>query len=177
MDSSRFGAYAQYVCWPETALLAQRPAGLSDAEAVALPYGGLLASHFLRRAHVSSGQEVLVYGASGAVGTSAVQLATHAGARVTGVCSTGNIELVRSLGAADVIDYTREELSARGVRYDAVLDAVGKRKSRSALAAAEDVLAPSGCVVSVDDGTPKLLRRTWSWSRGSHRQAAAAAID
>jgi len=156
MDFKRFGGYAQYVCWPETALLAPRPAGLSDAEAAALLYGGMLASHFLRRAHVSAGQEVLVYGASGAVGTSAVQLAAHAGARVTGVCSTRNIELVRSQGAADVIDYTRENLSARGVRYDVVLDAVGKRKSRTALRAAKDLLAPGGRVVSVDDGTPDL---------------------
>jgi NADPH:quinone reductase-like Zn-dependent oxidoreductase len=158
LDFKRFGTYAQYVCWPETALLAERPASLSDAEAAALPYGGLLAAHFLRRAQVTAGQEVLVYGASGAVGTSAVQLAVHAGARVTGVCSTGNIELVRSLSAADVIDYTREDLSARGVRYDVVLDAVGKRKSRAALQAAKDLLAPGRRVVSVDDGTPKLLQ-------------------
>lgn len=156
MDFKRFGAYAQYVRWPETALLVARPAGLTDAQAAALPYGGMLASHFLRRAHVCAGQEVLVYGASGAVGTSAVQLATHAGARVTGVCSTGNIELVRSLGAADVIDYTRENVSARAVRYDVVLDAVGKRKSRAALRTAKDLLAPGGRVVSVDDGTPDL---------------------
>lgn len=157
-DIKRCGAYAQYVCWPEDSLLAERPTGLSDAEAAALPYGGLLASHILRRAQVAAGQEVLAYGASGAVGTSAVQLAAHAGARVTGVCSSGNLELVRSLGAVDVIDYTREKLSARGVRYDVVLDAVGKRKSRAALRAAKGLLAPGGRVVSVDDGSPRLLQ-------------------
>jgi NADPH:quinone reductase-like Zn-dependent oxidoreductase len=158
LDFKRFGTYAQYVCWPETGLLAERPTSLSDAEAAALPYGGLLASHFLRRAQIAAGQEVIVYGASGAVGTSAVQLAAHASARVTGVCSTGNLELVRSLGAVDVIDYTCEELSARGVRYDVFLDAVGRHKSKAALRAAGDLLAPGGRVVSVDDGQPELLQ-------------------
>jgi NADPH:quinone reductase-like Zn-dependent oxidoreductase len=84
----RFGTYAQYVCWPEDGLLARRPANLTDEEAAAIPYGGLLALHVLRKADVRAGQRVLVYGASGAVGTSAVQVARHLGAQVTGVCST-----------------------------------------------------------------------------------------
>ena len=86
-----FGTYAQYVCWPEDGLLARRPANLTDEEAVAIPYGGLLASSFLRKAHLRAGQSILVFGASGAVGTSAVQLARHFGAQVTGVCSTANV--------------------------------------------------------------------------------------
>ena len=125
----RFGTYAQYVCWPEDGLLATRPANLTDEEAAAIPYGGLLALHFLRKADVRAGQRVLVYGASGAVGTSAVQLARHLGAEVTGVCSTANVDLVASLGATTVIDYTREDFTDGAERYDLILDAVGKRKS------------------------------------------------
>jgi NADPH:quinone reductase-like Zn-dependent oxidoreductase len=101
----RFGTYAQYVCWPEDGLLATRPANVTDEEAAAISYGGLLALHFLRGADVRAGQRVLIYGASGAVGTSAVQLARHLGAEVTGVCSTANLDLVASLGATTVVDY------------------------------------------------------------------------
>lgn len=135
---------------------APRPAELTDEEAASIPYGGLLALHFLRRAGVQAGQRVLVYGASGAVGTSAVQLARHFGAEVTGVCGTANLALVRSLGAATVVDYTREDFTVRGERYDVILDAVGKRKSAAALRRSERALAPGGKRVSVDDGRPKL---------------------
>jgi NADPH:quinone reductase-like Zn-dependent oxidoreductase len=107
-----FGTYADHVCWPEDGPLATRPADLTDEEAAAIPYGGPLALHFLRRADVQAGQRVLVHGASGAVGTSAVQLARHFGAEVTGVCSTVNLALVRSLGATTVVDYTREDFTA-----------------------------------------------------------------
>lgn len=155
-DRRRFGTYAQYVCWPQDALLTTRPANLTDEEAAAIPYGGLLALHFLHRAGVAAGHRILIYGASGAVGTSAVQLASAFGAHVTGVCSTSNVELVRSLGAERVIDYTREDFSADSVCYDVFLDAVGKRKSADALRKAKLVLAPGGRCVSVDDGTPKL---------------------
>jgi NADPH:quinone reductase-like Zn-dependent oxidoreductase len=154
----RFGTYAQFACWPEDGLLATRPANLTDEEAAAIPYGGLLALHVLRKADVWSGQRVLVYGASGAVGTSAVQLARHLGADVTGVCSTSNLDLVASLGATRVIDYTREDFTDGADRYDLVLDAVGKRKSAAALRRCRQVLAPGGACVSIDDGTPKLLR-------------------
>ena len=152
-----FGTYADYVCWPEDGLLAMRPANLTNEEAASVPYGGLLALHVLRRANVQAGQRVLVYGASGAVGTSAVQLAKHFGAEVTGVCSTANLALVRSLGATTVVDYTREDFSDRGQRYDLIFDAVGKRKSAAGLRRCERALASGGKRVSVDDGTPKLL--------------------
>lgn len=154
----RFGTYAQYVCWPEDGLLAPRPANLTDEESAAIPYGGLLALHFLRKACVRAGQSVLVFGASGAVGTSAVQLARHLGAEVTGVCSTANVELVTSLGATRVVDYTVEDFADRAERYDLVFDAVGKGKSASALRRCRRVLAPGGACVSVDDGTPNLRR-------------------
>jgi NADPH:quinone reductase-like Zn-dependent oxidoreductase len=156
LDRRRFGTYAQYVCWPQDALLATRPVNLTDEEAAALPYGGLLASHFLRKGGLHAGQRVLVYGASGAVGTSAVQLAGHAGARVTGVCSTANLELVASLGAVAVVDYTAEDFRERSERYDLILDAVGKTKSAAALRRCRQVLAPGGVCISVDDGTPHL---------------------
>ncbi|MEI6449998.1 MAG: NAD(P)-dependent alcohol dehydrogenase [Actinomycetes bacterium] len=152
-----FGTYAEYVCWPEDGLLARRPAALTDEEAASIPYGGLLALHVLRRANLRAGQRVLVYGASGAVGTSAVQLARHFGAEVTGVCSAANLELVRSLGATTVVDYAREDFSDRGERYDLIFDAVGKRKSATALRHCERALASGGKRVSVDDGRPKLL--------------------
>lgn len=153
-----FGTYAQFVCWPEDALLATRPANLTDEESAAIPYGGLLALHFLRKAGVRAGQSVLVFVASGAVGTSAVQLARHLGAEITGVCSTANVELVASLGATTVIDYTREDFADKTARYDLIFDAVGKRKSTAALRRCRHVLAPGGACVSVDDGTPKLRR-------------------
>jgi len=154
----RFGTYAQYVCWPEDGLLATRPANLTDEEAAAIPYGGLLALSFLRKADVREGQRVLIYGASGAVGTSAVQLARHFGAEVTGVCSTANVDLVASLGATTVIDYTAGDFTDGAARYDLIFDAVGKRKSAAALRRFRQVLAPGGAGVSVDDGRPKLLR-------------------
>ena len=154
----RFGTYAQYVCWPEDGLLATRPANLTDEEAAAIPYGGLLALSYLRKADVRAGQRVLVYGASGAVGTSAVQLARHFGAQVTGVCSTSNVDLVASLGATTVIDYTHEDFTDGAERYDLIFDAVGKRKSAAALRRCRQVLAPGGVCVSVDDGKPKLRR-------------------
>ncbi len=154
----RFGTYAQYVCWPEDGLLATRPANLTDEEAAAIPYGGLLAFHFLRKADVRAGQRVLVFGASGAVGTSAVQLARHFGAEVTGVCSTANVDLVASLGATTVIDYTSEDFTDQATRYDLIFDAVGKRKNAAALRRCRKVLAPGGACVSVDDGTPNLRR-------------------
>lgn len=158
LDKRRFGTYAQYVCWPEDGLLAKAPANLSDDEAAAVPYGGLLGLSYLRKAGVRAGQRVLVFGASGAVGTSAVQLANHLGAEVTGVCSTANVELVRALGATKVIDYTAEDFTCGADRYDVIFDAVGKRKSAAALRRCGGVLASGGVCISVDDGSPDLRR-------------------
>lgn len=157
-DQRRFGTYAEFVCWPEDGLLTTRPANLTDAEAAAIPYGGLLALAYLRKAGLRAGQRVLVYGASGAVGTSAVQLARHLGADVTGVCSTVNVDFVASLGATAVIDYTAEDFTARAEQYDLIFDTVGRRKSAAALRRCRRVLAPGGSCVSVDDGRPKLRR-------------------
>jgi NADPH:quinone reductase-like Zn-dependent oxidoreductase len=157
LDRHCFGAYAEYACWPADGVLAMRPANLTYAQAAALPNGGLLAMHFLRKMNVHSGQRVLIYGASGAVGTSAVQLARHLGADVTGVCSGANRQLVQSLGATAVIDYTTEDFTAKAETYDLIFDAVGKRKSSQALRHCRRVLTPGGACASVDHGTPKLL--------------------
>lgn len=152
MRSLRFGAYAEYICLPEDSVLALRPVNLTHTEAAAIPYGGLLALHYLRKGAIQSGQSVLIYGASGANGTAAVQLAKHFGAKVTGVCSTRNLELVKSLGAETVIDYTREDFTTRSERYDFIFDAVGRKKS--APVPFGHALAPGGKFISVDDGRP-----------------------
>ena len=154
---AKFGTYAELVCVPEDGFITQKPSNLSYEDAAAIPYGGLLAVSFLRKARVGSGQRVLIYGASGAIGTTAIQVVKHLGSRVTAVCSTVNLELVKSLGADMVVDYTREDFTKRGERYDVVLDAVGKRKSARALANARNALTATGVVVSVDDGLAKPL--------------------
>jgi NADPH:quinone reductase-like Zn-dependent oxidoreductase len=117
-------------------------------QAAALSVGGVTALHFLRSGDIQAGQRALIYGASGSVGTYAVQLARHFGAQVTGTCSTRNVDLVRSLGAGAVIDYTQEDFAEHGERYDLVFDAVGKTSA----AKAEQVLAPGGSFVTVQKG-------------------------
>jgi len=124
------GANAEYVCVRESGPLAHKPAGMSFEEAAAVCDGAIIALACLERADLRKGQSILVYGASGSIGTAAVQLAKHFGADVTAVCNTKNLELVRSLGADTVIDYTQEDFTKNGETYDVILDAVGKHSFR-----------------------------------------------
>jgi NADPH:quinone reductase-like Zn-dependent oxidoreductase len=145
---ARSGAHAEYVCVREQGALARMPAGMSFDDAAPLTDGAALALACLRKAGPLDGRRVLVYGASGAVGTAGVQLAKHFGAHVTAVCNTKNIELVRSLGADAVIDYEREDFTKSGETYDVVFDAVGKHSFRRARRS----LDPGGTFVDTDLG-------------------------
>lgn len=141
----KFGTYATYKTMPQDGFVTMMPANMTYEEAAAVPVGGITALGMWNKAGLQAGQSVLVYGASGSVGTFAVQLATYRGATVTGVCSTSNLALVRGLGAETAIDYTTTNYATQSARYDIVLDAVGKTSAKQAQA----VLKPSGQFISV----------------------------
>ncbi|QTL47863.1 MULTISPECIES: NAD(P)-dependent alcohol dehydrogenase [Priestia] len=146
MTGMKFGGYAEYICLPEKGTIAVKPENVTYEEAASISFGGTTALHFFRKGNIQAGQKVLIYGASGAVGTAAVQLANYYGAEVTGVCSAKNSELVKSLGADRVIDYQNEDFTEKQERYDLIFDAVGKITKNQC----KEALALNGRFVSVE---------------------------
>jgi NADPH:quinone reductase-like Zn-dependent oxidoreductase len=154
----RFGSYAEYICLPEDWSIALKPANISHNEAAATPYGGLLAMHLLSKTSIQEGDEVLIYGASGSIGTMAVQLAKIAGAKVTAVCSGKNVDLVKSLGCDWVIDYTLPGAEKQLTTYTYVIDAVGNSKSSLLKEISKKALTVNGKYIFIDTGLPKTPR-------------------
>jgi len=161
----KMGAHAQYVCVPEARGLMKTPDAVPDEQAAAILFGGISALHFLRKANVAPRQNILIYGASGCVGTCAVQLAKHFGAHVTGVCSTANLALVTSLGADVVIDYTKEDFAKDGHIYDVIFDAVGRTHARQSVRA----LKRGGFYVLVGANLSAILGGIWLKLSGAGR--------
>lgn len=158
------GAYSEYVSLPEDSVIAKKPASLTFAEATGVQ-GALTALYFLRKVNILKGQKILVFGASGGVGIYAVQLAKYFGASVTGVCSTSKMDFVRSMGADDVIDYTKENFADRGETYDVIFDTIGKSPFTDSV----NSLKEEGIYLFVTYGLPRMLRVAWLNGRSSKR--------
>lgn len=167
------GAYAEYICLPATGMVALKPANLSYAEAAALPYGGLMALSLLRKGKLQAGQKILINGASGGIGSLAVQLAKHFGAHVTGVCSTPRVEYVKALGADQVIDYTKTDFTEGSARYDLVFDILG----RSSFDRCRRVLTPNGIYLLASFKGDKLLQMLLTARRDGQKVICAFANE
>ncbi len=150
----KLGGHAEYICMPEDGRIEPKPASLAFAQAAALSFGGTTALHFFRKANLKSGDKVLINGASGSVGSAAVQIARHFGANVTGVCSSANIDLVTSLGASEVIDYRQDNFTKNGKQYDVIMDTVGN----APYGRVKNSLKPGGRLLAVVCGLGGMLR-------------------
>lgn len=161
-----FGAHAEYICLSEDAALGIMPTNADYGEAVSVCYAGLTALPFLRdKASIQSGQKVLINGASGSIGTLAVQLARYYGAEVTGVCSTANLELIRSLGAERVIDYTKEDFTKNGHIYDIIFDVV----SKSSFSKCKNALKPGGIYLTTFPSAGIMVQCIWTSKFGTKK--------
>jgi len=167
-----FGAYAEYKCLPEDGILSIKPNNISHEQAATIPFGGTTALHFLRKANIKRGQKVLIYGASGAVGSAAVQLAKYFGAEVTGVCSTSNVEMVKSIGADNVIDYTKEDFTANGEIYDVIFETVNKLSFLNSTKS----LKKQGTLILGASGLSGMLHGAWT-SMTSSRKVISGMIN
>jgi NADPH:quinone reductase-like Zn-dependent oxidoreductase len=174
IDGTGLGAYAEYKCMSEAGGLVLKPVNLTYAEAAAIPNGALTALTFLKKlANVQPGQKILIVGASGSVGSAAVQIAKHLGAEVTGVCSTANVELVKSLGADRVIDYTREDFAKSGQRYDIIFDTVGK----TSFSKCKNALNPQGRYLAGAGGLPEFGQMLWTSIKGGKKVLAGMSSE
>jgi NADPH:quinone reductase-like Zn-dependent oxidoreductase len=153
-----FGAYAEYLCAPEDGVLALKPNNITYEEAAVVPYGAIMALNLLAKVNIRPGQKVLVNGASGAIGSAAVQIARHLGAEVTGVCGTPRLEFVRSLGANRVIDYTQEDFTQNGETYDLIFDVLGK----SSFSHCKNSLKPNGVLLYASFKMKQLGQMLWT---------------
>ncbi len=170
---ARLGCHVEYRCLAQDDAIALKPPGLSYEQAAALGFGGATMLDFFRRAGLKAGEKILVNGASGAVGTAAVQLAKHAGARVTGVCSRANADLVKSLGAEQVIDYTARDFTEAGATYDVIVDTAGT----APFARCAPVLAAGGRLLLVLADLPALAAAPWHSLRSGQRVIAGPAAE
>jgi NADPH:quinone reductase-like Zn-dependent oxidoreductase len=163
------GTYAEYVCMAETGSLACKPTNMTYAEAAAIPYGAIMATSLLRKANIQRGQKVLINGASGGIGSAAVQLAKYYGAAVTGVCGTPRLGFVKALGADRVIDYTKEDFTRNGETYDLIFDILGK----SSFARCQNSLKPDGIYLLASFKMKPLFQMVWTKFVGNKRVVCA----